>query len=258
MGQVCLRLRPRLADDSWKILIITHKERNKHTNLNKSDITAETPQPQTEKRRLSLNPILRLGWRTWALRIEPQIHLKSLQKPIKIAFIFAEREIHIAEQRERGSRWRSMETVIIAMQCTRVRLQRGSRWEKAGERGWAAVTPLWKFGWHFPDPEKGSLGPGTGLEWSQGNYHLSARYQWLNGPALLHSTPLHSTLAAAFLLPLSWPLFHFQESACQFHSIPRIRPISSIKTLSRQLRLQRRVAARDRVDDHINGLAHDI
>jgi len=48
---------------------------------------------------------LRLAWRTSALRIEPQIHLKSLQKPIKIAFIFAERrgEPYTKRAREKDS-----------------------------------------------------------------------------------------------------------------------------------------------------------
>lgn len=228
MGQVCLRLRPRLADDSWKILIITHKERNKHTNLNKSDITAETPQPQTEKRRLSLNPILRLGWRTWALRIEPQIHLKSLQKPIKIAFIFAEREIHIAEQRERGSRWRSMETVIIAMQCIPSKTSTGFEVGESRGKGLGRGDATLKIRVTIPRPREGFLGPGDRIRVEPGQLSFVCTLsvaQWACTPPL-HTTPLHSrcsisssSLLAAFPFPgkrVPVP-FHSAHSADKLH-----------------------------------------
>jgi len=70
-----------------------------------------------------------------------------------------------------------------------------------------------------------------GLEWSQGNYHLSACYQEFNGPENM-VLPSGTFSRGAFSFSFGSSHFHFQESACQFHSIPRIRTISSIKTLS--------------------------
>jgi len=87
---------------------------------------------------------------------------------------------------------------------------------------------------------------GKGLEWSRGNYHLSARYQWAqNGPK--------SAYPELSPEPFVWLFFQFpgKRVPTPFRSISPIKTLSPTPASSSQ-------SLSDRVDDHINGLAHDI